>query len=295
MAVQMVKHAVGGDEHLLRNVLAQNFTLALAVPADHMTEKPLFHQLHVRIIPMGGDRAREENFLPVGVCLVPEDGSHLLVQVFQRAELLLQIRPERLVVALAVVLVDLAVQLIVDLPPDNGGVAAVVHGHLRDNPVAEAQIGLAGIVVVLAQAVAVQHTVLPGIEGLGIFLRQPRGRGAGGGAENDPDSLFFTQVEKTVEKVKGKFPLPGFDFAPGEFADAHPLDAALLHAAQVILPQPLLPMLGIITDPQGQMIQMNRFLHPIPLLSGDSFLPGAPDKAPAAGALCRIRQNLLFV
>ena len=129
---------------------------------------------------------------------------------------------------------------------------SVMTGQLLHHAGAEPLINRRVVVIVPAAAVAVKHAVQAAVEHLGILFRQPGGGRGGGGAEDDLHAHFSTQIQEAVKEVKGELALVQLKLAPGKFPHADHCDSAVQHAAQVIRPKLLRPVLGVVAGAYGQ-------------------------------------------
>ena len=88
----------------------------------------------VRIGGAGHGLPRHVNLAPGGVILVPEGGAPGLVELFHRAVLFLEEEPEGRGVGLGIEPIDLAVQFVIQLPPDDRRAGRVMRGELFGDP-----------------------------------------------------------------------------------------------------------------------------------------------------------------
>ena len=185
VVVQIGKQAVGGDVHPGGHMLPEDIRLNATEADGAVGHKAAVIQQQVGVHRVGGGGTGHIHLRPVGVGLVPEHGAPGVVEGVEGAVFLPEKIAEGRGISLGVEIAGFAVDFVVNLPAHDGRMMPVVPGQLLHNAGAQLLINRRVIVVVLAAAVAVKHTVHGAVEHLGILFRQPgRGRG-GGGAEDD--------------------------------------------------------------------------------------------------------------
>ena len=137
-------------------------------------------------------------------------------------------------------------ELVVYLPGDDVSLAAVVLGEGGDYGAAALEIRLAAVTGHMPPAVGPRHAGLGLREDVRVSVRQPRGRGGGGRAEDDGESPLPRRGYDAVEEREVEFPLLRLHEVPGELAYAYHIAAELHHAVQVLIQHPGLPLLGIV-------------------------------------------------
>ncbi|MNV37132.1 hypothetical protein D3C71_1286390 [compost metagenome] len=184
MAVQMSEHPVCRNP-MLRRQLADNIGLELGERNRIRGYEALLIQRQMRIRRTADQRTGKINLLPIGIGLAPEHGSPRLIQAVQRNVTLLQPFPERGMIRFCVEYIDLAVQLVINLPADDGGMILVGLDHISHDPAAQLSVYRTAVIVMTPHAVSVQHTFHVGIQNFRILMRQPSGRRSGRSPHND--------------------------------------------------------------------------------------------------------------
>ena len=69
-----------------------------------------------------------------------------------------------------------------------------------------------------------------------MFFGKPDRRGGGGGGQHGLNAMFAHHIHDAFQPVEVEFTFLGFAQAPGEFADAHHIDAGLDHELGIDLP-----------------------------------------------------------
>lgn len=128
---------------------------------------------------------RQKDLVPVGVGLVPESGAHRLVEAVKRAVLVLQILPERDVVALGIINVLFTIDLVVELPADKVRVAGIMARKLIGDFGRKVQIHRRVEAILPAKAGVDAVSVDIGVEYLWVFMAHPNRCRSGGRTEND--------------------------------------------------------------------------------------------------------------
>lgn len=131
------------------------------------------------------------------------------------------------------ILADVALELVVDLPGDQGGVATELAGHGFDDAGGGGAHGGVVCADVLACAVDERGAGVVDEEAVGVAVRQPDRRGGGGRAEDDRDVGGVELIHDAAEEREVDAALVGFHAGPGELADADNVDAEFLHPGEV--------------------------------------------------------------
>ena len=84
-----------------------------------------------------------------------------------------------------------------------------------------------------------------GAQGLGVFLREPGGRGRGGRADDSEDVVLRGGGDCVIQPVEIVVAFCRLHAAPGKFAHAHQVNARLLHERKIGFPADFGPLLGI--------------------------------------------------
>ena len=150
------------------------------------------------------------------------------------------------------------VDLVVDLPAENGGIVGEFPGYFFDD--AQAVFVVMGVVGAAVPPAAVGRgaavTVLH--HHVGIQPAEPARRRGRGRAHHHADVQRAGAVDDLVEEGKVELAECGLHAVPGEFADTHHVDADFLHARKIALHFLLGPVLGVVGYAQigrlGQMV-----------------------------------------
>ena len=184
------------------------------------------------------------DLIPGGVLPAPDHIAVGPIDILQRAVFRFQPVAELRIAGLTEA--EVGLQLVVDLPGNDGLVARIAPGHLLDDPPAvEAHRRMVNAAV-SADAGAGGLAVLLDHHRVRVFLIQPQRRAAGGGAQHHADAAIGKQSDGLVQPVKGELALPGLQTAPGVLRQTHQLHAGLLHQIRIRRPQGFIPVLGIV-------------------------------------------------
>ena len=109
------------------------------------------------------------------------------------------------------------------------------------------QLAIFGIrpVELLPVAVLVFAAIHEGAQGLGIFLREPGGRGRGGRADDSEDVVLRGCGDCVIQPVEIVAAFFRLHAAPGKFTHTHHVNARLLHERKIGFPSGFRPLLGI--------------------------------------------------
>lgn len=250
VVVEVGEQAVGGDPDPVGEVAAEDLGLHPRERDGAAREEAALLQLEVRV-----DRAVEPlpcqaNLLPVAVPAAPESGAERLVQRVERAELPLQVGAERVMVAVGEELGDLAVELVVDLPPDDRRVRAVVRGDPLDDARRERAILRRVVAVVAARAVE-GVALAVAVEDAGVVVLHPDRRGRRRGAEDHVHPEPLADGQEVVEVADLERAVVGLQQPPGELGDAQRVEPVLEHARDVVLPERPVPVLRVVGDSES--------------------------------------------
>ena len=209
-----------------------------------------------------GDRlARHMDLFPRCIVLIPERRTPRLVERLQRAVFFLQEHTERSGIRLGIEDIDLAVDLIVQLPADDALARAVVLAQLVRDARGQLAIDRRIVVVVAPCAVAQLRAVDGTVEHLGILVRQPGWRGRCRRAEDDLHAHLFAQIQEAVEELIGEHALGRFSLAPGKLGNTDDLNAGPKHALKVFFPHFLRPVLRVIAGTQRDPLSVQQCRH----------------------------------
>ena len=162
------------------------------------------------------------------------------------AEFLLEPRAERRLAVLAEAPLVVGVDLVVDLPADDGGIARKGLCEFGDDDAVlfthdgRRLAGMAAGGDVGADEFTRDHARF------GILHEHPARRGRRGRAEDGRDAVFIQLLHDVFEPREVKFPLLRLHTLPRELADAHGIDPQLLHAGDILFLFRALPKLGVI-------------------------------------------------
>lgn len=243
-------HEVGGDRHA-RGQPVQDVPLHDEVLAHGGVGEAAVVQRLGRVAD-GGGGARRVDLLQVGVVLAPEGGAPDLVDRVDRAVDGAQPAAEVGRAGVAVAGGDGDAVLVVHVPQGERRVVAVALGEAGGDvrgggPVVGVAVADGG-----AGAELVAHALLGHGQRLGVGAVEPGGRGGGGRAQVDADAVLVQQVEDPVEPAEVVLPRGGFQQGPGEDPDAHHRDAGLPHQPDVLAPDVLRPLLGVVVPAEGE-------------------------------------------
>ena len=215
----------------------------------------------MRIGGITGRRPGHIDFLPLRIGLIPENCPPGFVQSVQRTVFFLKEHTESRRIAFGIKLIHLTVKLIVNLPADDGRMRRIMGGGFLHDPFHQLLIFRRIVVVMPPAAVTVKHAVLSGIEHLRVSVGKPCRRRGAWRTENDLHARAFRYFQKPVKKIIGKFPFPGFDFAPGKLRHTDHFNPILQHPPQILFPHALRPMLRIIAGAQRDFFQVHTPFH----------------------------------
>ena len=183
--------------------------------------------------------------------LVPEISSNHLIVFLNGPVFLLEIFPECRVICRRIIGRNLAVDLVVQLPADDGRMTAKMGSHGFDKPVAFFQVDRTCHIVVLSHAVAVGIALYGGVQ---RFRVKPGRRRTGGGTENNLDSCFLCLIQETVKESKIINTLPGLKEIPGKLSHPGSFQAKLFHELEIFFPVGFSPVLRIIAHAGSDMV-----------------------------------------
>ena len=131
--IQIGEKAVGCDKIFWLLISADNIRLHSGETYAAFGNKARVIQQQVRVTAVVEHRSRAVNLTPVSISLTPEYGAPGLVKCIQGAVFLFHEHPECLMIGIRVEFIRLTVELIVELPADDGGVLAIVLRQLLDD------------------------------------------------------------------------------------------------------------------------------------------------------------------
>ena len=280
VVVQIGKQAVGGDVHPGGHMLPEDIRLNAAEADGAVGHKAAVIQQQVGVHRVGGGGTGHIHLRPVGVGLVPEHSAPGVVERVKGAVLLPEESTEGRGIGLGVEIAGFAVDFVVNLPAHDGRMMPVVPGQLLDDTGAQLLVDGGVVVVVLAAAVAVKHAVHGAVEHLGILLRQPGGGRGGGRTEDDLHAHPGAQIQEAVEEVEGELALVKLKLAPGKLPHPDHRNAAVQHAAQVILPEGFGPVLGVVAGAHRQSGPLIALFHIVLLLCQAGLMVQAASRPP---------------
>ena len=231
-------HHVGGDELAVVRVGADDVELIFLVAAPGVGDEALPAEEETGVAAGGFDR----DLRPVVVGFAPVGGGPFVVEVVEGAVAGFEPVVEAGLVGGAVGFVGV---FVVDLPADDVGIVAEAFGELLGHGAGKLTIFRVGPVELLAVAVLVGAAVFFNAEGFGILGGEPGGRRGGGRSDDDGDVVTGSCVNRALKPVEIVLAFGGFEFGPGEFADADEADVGGFHEGEVGVPAGFGPLLGI--------------------------------------------------
>src|SRR5262245_54489615 len=129
-----------------------------------------------------------------------------------------------------------------------------------DDLVGETTIDLAVVATMPARLIIGRLAGFKDMQNLGILVGQPFRRRGGGRSENSGDTFASEGIDRSVEKAKIIVALAGFHYGPSEFTHPYYVHATLLHAACVLFPFTLWPLLGVIAHAEKESVVSARNL-----------------------------------
>ena len=145
VVVDVLECAVVSEE-IAASLAAQDCDLLAHVVGDRRGDEPLEVQ-HERRIVISRRAERQIDLVPVGIELAPEPCAPSCVQRIESPVLFAQPLPERETAAVAEALAVLVVEFVVDLPPDDVWIVAVMLRERFHDPPREASIHRAVVAV----------------------------------------------------------------------------------------------------------------------------------------------------
>jgi hypothetical protein len=155
-----------------------------------------------------------------------------------------------------------AADLVVDVPQRERRMVLVPLGHARGHAQRVLAVDRVGDRVRLATALVQHGAVGEAGEDLRVLAREPRRRGRGRGRERDLDAGVVQAVHRLVEPAPLELALARLDGRPREDRDAQEVDPRLAHELEVLEPDLLRPLLGVVVAAEAE--------------AGDTGVPG-PD------------------
>ncbi len=141
-----------------------------------------------------------------------------------------------------------AVVFIVDLPRSDMRVAAIAFAHEPRNAAAFLAVTKMAEVVVSARSEFAGLPLCVNRQHVRVFVHHPTGRCRCRCAEDNLQSRFAQNGNRTVQPVPCEGAGAGFHTRPCELTDAHPSQTCRHHLGGISCPLVLGPMFGIITD-----------------------------------------------
>lgn len=189
----------------------------------------------------------------------PAVGSPFVVEGGDGGEFLLQPGVPELDGVFVEVLIDVALELVVDLPGEEGGVMAEGLGLGFDDAHAGGEDGGVVVASVLARAVGHGGAVGGGEAAVGVAVGEPDRRASGGGADDGGDAGGGELVHDADKEVEGDLTFMGLHGGPGEIAEADDVDADVPHFCDFVVDGVLWPEFWVVagTVPElGGVIEM---------------------------------------
>ena len=183
--------------------------------------------------------------------LTPEGGAPRLVEVFDGAVFAFAPQAEGVERVVGVIVTVVPAVFVAHMPCGDVRVGAVAFGQFAaqgervflEHRACRAP-GLArSRVDGMAEFVLRQH--------FRVLFVQPQRRGGGCGGQIDRDAGFAELVDDAVKPAEIPTILGGLDAIPAEDGEGHGVDAGLLHQADVVVPDVLGPLVGIVVATEG--------------------------------------------
>ncbi len=210
----------------------------------------------------GVDHARrgggQPDLLPVAVALAPERGAPPGVELVEGAVARTQPVAERVQSVLGVVLRDGHAVLVVHVPERERGVGPVALGERTRDPGGRSPVGGRARGDHAARAEPEGDTVARDDPRVGVRPVEPGGRYGGRGAQDDADAVGVEEIHEPVEPGEVEHALLGLDQDPREHADGREGDPGLAHQGDVLGPDVLGPLLGVVVAAVGDPVETLR-------------------------------------
>jgi hypothetical protein len=201
----------------------------------------------------------------------------------RRPGALAQPEPERAGAGVAVAVGVDPGELVVHVPQDDRGMAAVAPAELFGDGGGRARVLRGAGAEALPAALAEHMTGVVDEPGAGVTAGEPGRRRGGGRAEVDQDPGAVQQVEHAVEPVEGVLPFRRLDQRPVEHPDADRVDPGRAHERDVLGPDLLRPLLRRVVAAEGDRVQTAGIRPPgirLPALPADQRRDGPPAAEP---------------
>nr|BFF26689.1 hypothetical protein GCM10025732_46540 [Glycomyces mayteni] len=252
----LAEHEVRGDRDLGVR-LAQEVALLLVVLQHGVGGEPLEVELVGGVGEVLGG-ARGEDLVPFPVVLAPERAPPRGVERLQRAVLRFEPDAER---PLGVLGVGGRTVLVVDVPHGERGVLGVPLGEGGGDAPGRLPVGGRADVVGVARSVDLPDPVGAHVERVGVGEGEPRRRGGGRGREVDTDAPGVELVQDRVEPREVVLAFARLQPRPGEHADGDEVDPGLAHEEDVVVPDLLGPLLGVVVAAVAQAVETSGPVH----------------------------------
>src|SRR5206468_3979727 len=127
-----------------------------------------------------------------------------IVEPIERLVFVLEPRAKRDRVTRSIADVHMTVELVIELPREDGVAVTVMLGQRGNDPIGKLEVLLRRVIVKPSRAMLHRDAVVIPSQHLGILMRDPRRPRIGWRAEDDPDLLLAAELDHAIEKVKLK-------------------------------------------------------------------------------------------
>ena len=251
--IVVVQTGAGGRDHEVRGQrtargnLGEHVALGDVERLERIRAEPLEVQQLARVHEVAlADEARRDDLREVVHALRPEGRAPRLVDRVDGAVALLAPALERPHRVVGVVEAVVAAVFVAHMPGDHIRVVLVVLGHSAAQVERVLAEDRAGGTPVLARARPAYVAVLVAPQHLGVLLGEPHRRRCGGGGQVDGDAGLAELVDDAVQPIEVVYAFLRLDLGPREDGDGHDVDAGLGHQADVLVPDLLGPLVGVV-------------------------------------------------
>ena len=254
-----VVHAalVGGDhevrgERLVGADFGDRVAFGFVEVEEHVVAEPFEVELLAGVDHrVGAHEPWDEHFVEAVHLLAPEGGAPRLIERVDGAVLAAAPCAEGLERVVGVVLAVVPPVFVAHVPCGHIRVGAVPFGELAAQGQRVFLEHRAGRAPGLARAGVDRMAVLVTRKDLRVAFVQPQRRGRRRGGQVDHDAGIAEFVDDAVEPAEIPTILGGLDAIPAEDGEGHGVDAGLLHQADVVVPDVLGPLVGIVVATEG--------------------------------------------
>ena len=243
---------VGGDhevrgEWLVGADFGDGVTLGLVEVEQHIVAESLEIQFLSGIDhAVGAHEARDEHFVEAVHLLPPEGGAPSRVERVDGAVFALTPLAEGGQGVVGVVFAVVPAIFVAHVPSRHIWIVAIAFGEFTTHGKRICFEYRAGRAPRLTRAGVDLMTVFVSRKNLRMAFVQPKRSGGGGGSKIDRDARFAELVDDAVEPAEVPAVLGGLDAIPAKNRQGHGVDTGLLHQADVVVPDFLRPLVGIV-------------------------------------------------